>query len=158
MITLEVGIDRFDSFSRISLANYNGVYDSFVDRLSRSPSVKVIPTNINMSRGDAVKKTRANKEGHVVWLQVGLDRIGAEQDANVNIRYVFIEYVVYAPATAKIVAQGRTYPQAHRYKLGVPTTRTPTMVGDYLYNQAAQEAAERVLSALDLSTKPLPRR
>jgi hypothetical protein len=157
LITLHVGMERFDAFSRIPLANYSGVLQNFIDRLKRSPSLRVVDEGGNMGRGDAVRKAKDSKEERVVWLQMGLDRIGADRDTHVDIRDVFIEYVVYAPGTAKIIGQGRTYPQAHRSRTVIPTTRTGVIYGDYLYNQAAIEAAERVLSILDLSTRPLPR-
>jgi hypothetical protein len=157
LATLLVGMDRNDAFSRIPLSATTGVLDSCVDRLNDSASVRVIRESQSMGRGDAVKKAKAGKDGqHVVWLQVALDRFDASQDANVNLNDVFIEYIVYAPTTAKVVTSGRTYPQMYRNKSVIPTTRTGGLYGDYLYNQAAREAAERILSALHVPTRPIP--
>ena len=156
-VTLLVGMDRSDAFSRIPLSASSGVLHSCVDRLNDSASLKVIMENQSMGRGDAVKKAKAGKEGqHVVWLQVGLDRFDASRGANVDLRDVFIEYIVFAPTTAKVVTTGRTYPHMYRNRSVIPTTRTGGLYGDYLYNQAAREAAERILSALHISTRPLP--
>jgi hypothetical protein len=154
--TLLVGIDKSDGFSLISLSATSGVLHSCVDRLNDSASVKVIMESPSMTRGDAVKKAKAGTEGqHVVWLQVGLDRVSASQGARVDPHDVFIEFIVFAPTTAKIIASGRTYPQTHRQS-GIPSTRTGGIYGDYLYNKAAREAAERILRAFHVTTRPLP--
>ena len=108
-----------------------------------------------MTRGDAVKKAKTGTEGqHVVWLQVGTESFGGSQGGNVNLRDVFIEYIVFAPTTAKVFASGRTYPGTQRNKSVIPTTRTGGLYGDYLYNEAAREAAERILDAFHVPTQP----
>ncbi|MEK6282723.1 MAG: hypothetical protein AABN95_20380 [Acidobacteriota bacterium] len=154
-VTLVVGIDQSDSFSRIPLGATTGVLQSFVDRLKASPSVKLVVDNQSLGRGEAVRKAKSEKEGHIVWLQVGLDTMGASQGANTNIRDVFIEFVVLAPGTAKTVVSGRTYPYTYRSRSVIPSTRGPGIYGDYRYNEAAREAAERVLAAFRISTRPI---
>jgi hypothetical protein len=155
-VMLLVGMERSDPFSRIPLSASSGVLHSCVDRLNDSASVKVIMESQDMPRGDAIKKAKASKDGHhVVWLQVHLDH-GALQGANINLSDVVIEYIVFAPLTAKLVASGRTYPDTYRNKSINPTRRTGGIYGDYLYNQAAKEAAERILRAFQIPTRPIP--
>ncbi|HYJ88280.1 MAG TPA: hypothetical protein VEW46_19605 [Pyrinomonadaceae bacterium] len=155
-VTLLVGMDRSDPFSRIPLNASSGVLHSCVDRLNDSASVKVVMESQDLPRSDAVKKAKASKDGqHVVWLQVHLDR-GASQGANINLSDVVIEYMVFAPTTAKLVASGRTYPETYRNKSINPTKRTGGMYGDFLYNEAAREAAERILRAFHVPTRPVP--
>ncbi len=157
LAVLLVGMDRTDGFSRIPLSATSGVLDSCIDRLNDSASVKVVRENQPMGRGDAVKKAKSGTEGqHVVWLHVALDRYDSSQGANSNINNVFIEYIVFAPTTAKVVTSGRTYPQAYRNRSVIPTTRTGGLYGDYMYNQAAKDAAERILAAMHFQTRPLP--
>jgi hypothetical protein len=155
-VTLLVGLDRSDPFSRIPLNASSGVLHSCVDRLNDSASVKVVMESQDMPRSEAIKKAKASKDGqHVVWLQVHLDR-GASQGANINLSDVVIEYIVFAPVTAKLVASGRTYPETYRNKSINPTRRTGGMYGDFLYNEAAREAAERILRAFHVTTRPIP--
>jgi hypothetical protein len=155
-VTLLVGMDRSDAFSRIPLSALSGVLHSCVNRLNDAASVKVIMESQDLPRSDAVKKAKASKDGHhVVWLQVHLD-MGASQGPNINLSDVVIEYMVFAPTTAKLVTSGRTYPDAYRNKSINPTKRTGGMYGDYLYNEAAREAAERILRAFHIPTRPVP--
>src|SRR5688572_21357897 len=155
-VTLLVGMDRTDAFSRIPLSASSGVLHSCVDRLNDAASVKVVMESQDLPRSDALKKAKASKDGqHVVWLQVHLDR-GASQGANVNLSDVVIEYMVFAPITAKLVASGRTYPETYRNKSINPTRRTGGMYGDFLYHEAAREAAERILRAFHITTRPIP--
>ena len=155
VVTLLVGMDRTDSFSRIPLGATSGVLQSFVDRLKESASLKVIADSRSMSRGEAVEKSKAEKEGNVVWLQVGLGGMGADSGAEVNIREVFIEYLVLAPGTAKTITSGRTYPYAYQTRSVIPSTRTSGLYGDYRYNEAARAAAERVMSIFKVPTRPV---
>lgn len=155
-VTLLVCMDRSDAFSRIPLSASSGVLHSWVDRLNDSASVKVVMESQDLPRSDALKKAKASKDGqHVVWLQVHLDR-GASQGANSNLSDVVIEYMVFAPTTAKVVTSGRTYPETYRNKSINPTRRTGGMYGDFLYNEAAREAAERILRAFHVPTRPVP--
>jgi len=155
-VTLLVGMDRSDAFSRIPLSASSGVLHSCVDRLNDAASVKVVMESADLPRSDALKKAKASKDGqHVVWLQVHLDR-GASQGANINFSDIVIEYMVFAPLTAKVVASGRTYPETYRNKSINPTRRTGGMYGDFLYHEAAREAAERILRAFHIATRPIP--
>ena len=155
-VTLLVGMDRSDAFSRIPLSASSGVLHSCVDRLNDAASVKVVMEGKDLPKSDAVKKARESKDGqHVVWLQVHLDR-GASQGPNINLSDVVIEYMVFAPLTAKVVASGRTYPETYRNKSINPTRRTGGMYGDFLYNEAAREAAERILRAFHVVSRPIP--
>ncbi len=157
LAVLLVGLDKSDGFSPIPLGVTSGVLDNCVDRLNDSASVKVIREGDSLGRGDAIKKAKSGTEGqHVVWLRVALDRFDSSRGANTNINDVFIEYMVFAPTTAKVVTSGRTYPQAYRNRSVIPTARTGGLYGDYRYNEAARDAAERILSALHIPTRTLP--
>jgi hypothetical protein len=155
--TLLVGLDKSDGFSPIPLGVTSGVLDNCVDRLNDSASVKVIRESDSLGRGDAIKKAKSGTDGqHVVWLRVALDRFDSSRGATTNLNDVFIEYMVFAPITAKVVTSGRTYPQAYRNRSVIPTARTGGLYGDYRYNEAARDAAERILSAMHIPTRSLP--
>jgi hypothetical protein len=65
-----------------------------------------------------------------------------------------IEYVVFAPGTAKIATSGRTYQNANRK--GPVVVQPPGGSNNQVYvermlERAAEDAAERILKALHLS-------
>jgi hypothetical protein len=95
-----------------------------------------------MSRADAVRQAKAEKEAYIVWLQLRLanpDRPSVYDDPN----NVYVQYTVLAPVTGKQVTSGNTYPEAYRNsRVRLPT---PSTQGDFYLNQAARGAAERIL-------------
>jgi len=136
--TFIVGLDKYGDFSRVSLYTFSGVLHSCVDRLNESPLVKADVTTRDISRADAVKMARAEKESYVIWIQLRSE----SQDLAGNSNNIYIQYSVFAPVTAKTTTQGNTYPNAYRRGINLPTTTTG---GDYYLNQAARGAAERIL-------------
>lgn len=141
--TFIVGLDRHDGFANIPLYAYDGVLRSLVDRLDDSPVVQVAGTQSDMSRGDAVQKAKAQKEGYVVWLQLEVDTMSSNNRGTLD---VIIQYSVLAPTTAKQVTFGRTYSQAQRNRGGILNPRTSSIYGDRYLNLAAQEAADKILA------------
>ena len=136
--TFIVGLDKFGDFSRVSLYTYSGVLSSFADRLNDSPLVKADVATGDLSRADAVRAAKAEKETYVIWIQLHSET----QDLSGNSNNLYIQYSVFAPVTAKTATQGNTYPSAYRRGINLPTTTTG---GDYYLNQAARGAAERIL-------------
>src|SRR6266508_2849458 len=133
--TFVVGLDRYSDFLR-----------SCADRLDDSPSVVAEISTNDMSRGDAIRKAKAEKEAHIVWLHLRSnnfnDQGGTRSDS------VYVEYSVFAPITGKQVTSGNTYPEAYRNKgIRLPTS---SINGDYYLNQAARGAAERILDHFHL--------
>src|SRR6185295_9851928 len=68
-----VGIDRYDSFSSVSIASYNAVLRSCSDRLDESPLVSVERLERSMSRNEATNRAKAEKNAYVVWLRLRED-------------------------------------------------------------------------------------
>lgn len=141
--TFIVGLDKYGDYSRISLYVYSGVLHSCVDRLDDSRSVEAKVSTNDMSRSDAIRKAKAEKEAYIVWLQLRPNtfsgRAGVYDDPN----NVYVEYSVFEPITGKRATSGSTYPEAYRNKtIRLPTSSTN---GDYYLNQAARGAAERIL-------------
>ena len=141
-LTFIVAVEKFGEVSRVSLYTYSAVLRSCADRLNASSSVKADTSSHDMSRADAVRQAKAEKEAYVVWLQLRANNYGRPSvydDPN----NVYVQYTVLAPTTAKQVTSGNTYPEAYRNTRGrVPTSTTQ---GDYYLNQAARGAAERIL-------------
>lgn len=153
--TLIVGIDRYSDVSDIPLHFYSNVLSSCAERLDDSKSVKVSPATENMSRADAFKRAKDEKVAYVVSLQLlsTSTRVGFQTTRDLN--DVYIDYSVFAPTTAKVVAKGRTY-QRGDAKGGIvvkqPSGRTTIGDNDYWLKEAARVAAERILSQLHISS------
>lgn len=148
--TMIVGIDRGFGYESFSLNLYSTALHAVADRLDHSAAVKVEAAQRDMNRGDAIKKAKSEKTAHVVWLQLKTDRLGADASSQTN--ELILEYVVFAPQTAKIVTSGRTYQgQTSRGVIISPPTRTSSIFyAEYLVKLAGEAAAERILDALHL--------
>lgn len=154
-LTLILGMERYAGYSTILMGTYDNVLRSCADRLDDNPAVKVEVAQREMGRGEAVKRAKAENEAYVAWLQIKVDSMGADSGSSGNL---VIEYWVFAPTTAKLATSGRTYPAAYRNRGVIANPRTSGIYGDYKLEQAAREAAERILSALHhpISRRTLP--
>jgi len=150
---LVVGMDRGSGFISAPLRFYQTALDACVDRLERSSAIKVVAVHRDMSRGDAVRGAKSDKESYVVWLQLRTDGFGADRGIN-DYGEIIIEYTLLEPRTAKQIASGRAYQRAARkgnVVLGPTRTgRTSELQAEYLLKLAAQDAADRILEALNL--------
>lgn len=152
-----VGIDREAGFAIIPMYFYDSVLRACADRLDDS-SAKVTVANREMNRGEAVKRAKAETESHIVWMQLRVDTGRSMSDA--DLREVYIDYWVFAPGTAKIISNGRSYQQMYRgggvIVMPRPGGRASEPYTEQLLKQAARDAAERILSAMDLPTRRVP--
>jgi hypothetical protein len=143
-LQIVVGIDRYDSFSSISLNTYNEVLRSCAQRLDEAPSVSVERVERSLSRGEASNRAKAEKNAYVVWLRVREDEMSNNTTGTPN--NVYIEYFVFAPTTSKVVSSGSAYP---RQRGGIiPSSRTSN--GDREVIEAARAVANKILSALQM--------
>jgi hypothetical protein len=141
--TFIVGMDKYGDFSNIPLYVSSGVLRTFAGRLDDPESVKVEIATRDMGRSDSILRAKSEKEAYVVSLQLRSDSIGGS-GSNSDPYNVEIGYAVFAPITAKQVTSGRTYPGAYRNKGVILSPKSP-VYGDYALNQAAKDAAERIL-------------
>ena len=153
-----VGIDRAAGFTNIPSYFYDTVLRVCAERLDDSPSVDVSVANREMSRGEAVKRAKAETESHIVWLQLRVD--GGMGQSNDDLSQIYIDYVVFAPTTAKIMTSGRSYQQVHRgggvIVMPRPGGRASLPYTEQLLKQAARDTAERILSSLNVSGRRVP--
>jgi hypothetical protein len=141
--TFIVAIDKYSDFSRVSLNAFSGVLRNCADRLDDSLSVKAEIETKDMSRADAVRRAREEKEAYIVWLQLRPNTFSGNTRINDDPYNVYVLYSVFTPITAKQATSGNVYPEAYRnQRVKLPT---PTTNGDYYLNQAARGAAERIL-------------
>jgi hypothetical protein len=130
---------------------YDTVLQACAQRLDDAGIALVVPAMKGFSRGEAVDRAKAEKEGYVIWLHLRGDDLSGSY-AN-NLDQVYVEYVVFEHTTAKIKTQGNCFPGAYRkgnVVMGSPTGRTSTAVLDSRMRAAAEDAAERILKALHL--------
>jgi hypothetical protein len=102
-----------------------------------------------LHRGEAIEKAKSSPNTYVVLLALKLDLGAASYDD------LQLDFVVFAPTTAKIVVTGRSYINSNRAGPVVvgPTTRLPQGVfRESWLRQAGEEAADRILKKLKLGT------
>ena len=151
-LSLLVGIDTTDVFLNVPPYFHDTVLQSCAHRLNDSPA-KADVADRGLNRGEAVKKAKAEKEVYVVLLQLKYDNMN---NSNNTIYDLIVEYVVFAPTTAKIVTTGQTYLGATQKGAVIPRTTggTNAMYAELLLKRAGEEAAERILHALHVGALP----
>ena len=141
-----LGVDQYDSFSSVSLSAISGIRRNCAQRMEEREWIRVTVTQSSMLRSDAIKLAKAEKDSYVIWLQIREDTMSARQTGSRNNAY--IEFAVFAPETAKIMASGTTYPGGrNNVILG---RRTSDMDEDYYLNKAARETADKIVSKFGL--------
>jgi hypothetical protein len=155
--SLVVGIDRNTIFADIPLYLYDTVLRACGERLDDAPSVKVTIANREMNRGEAIKRAKAETESDIVLLQLKFDSGSQNGD---DLREVYIEYSVFAHTTGKLITGGHTYQQAARaggvIVMPRPGGRASLPYTEQLLKQAARDAAERILSSMNISGRKIP--
>jgi Na+-transporting methylmalonyl-CoA/oxaloacetate decarboxylase gamma subunit len=153
-LTFIVGMDRFGDFGGIPLYTYSTVLRHCVSRLAQSSSISARAAEREMNRSDAIKRAKAETEANIVYLELRPDTVSGDTRGTSSLSNVYLQYTVFAPTTAKIVSSGRTYPQAYRTRGVIVRPTTSGVTGDYELNQAAEEAAERILRAVKVPAPP----
>jgi hypothetical protein len=143
-----VGADRTDTTAMLSYAYYDWVIRGCADRLRAGSSGSVDITDQSFSRGEAIKKAKSETKSYVVLLNLKFDNM-ARTDTE-----LILEYIVFAPSTAKIVTQGHSYLNANRAGPIVvgPTSRGPNsdLYRQQVLTRAGEDAGNRILKALHL--------
>jgi hypothetical protein len=152
-LTLIVGMDSPDNFAYIPQYFYDDVLQGCAQRLDQPRSVNV-DIQRTMTRSDAIKRAKAEKENPVVLLRLRSDNISANNSSSTDLSQLYIEYFVFAPTTAKVLASGNAYPGYGNKSLGVPPSSGSATVVEIRLKQAARDAAERILDALHISVRP----
>jgi hypothetical protein len=149
-LLFSVGMDRGDAFTNFPLSYYDAALRGCADRLRRGTSASVEISQQMVSRGDAIKKAKADTSGHVILLTLKYEAMARTADDLV------LEFVVFAPGTAKIVTSGNSYVSGRRAGPIVvgPPGSSSGLYREQLVRQAAEEAAERILKKMNLGQAP----
>ena len=146
--------DRSTDFTNAPFTFYEAARNGCADRLREKTSLAVDVSGRDMTRGEAIKKAKDGKSTYVVLVSLVQDRMSASSSG----RYEFeVDYVVFAPGTAKVVASGRTYENSVRkgpVSVGRPPGASLPTYREGLLRRAGEDAADRILKSLHLSDPP----
>lgn len=152
-LTLIVGMQHTNLFDNARIGNASTALSAIEDRLDDHTGVKVSHLWGDITRSDAIRRAKSEKEAYVVLLEVSLNRMAGDVDGEWR-----LSYWVFSPVTAKIKTSGSTYPQMYRNRGGILNPRRAGIYGDdYLLQEASHDAAERILKAFALHLqRPTP--
>jgi hypothetical protein len=142
-----VGADRNDTYSTFPFTYYDAVLRGCADRLRAGSSAGVDITDRSLSRGEAIKKAKSDSGSYVVLLTLKLDTMARSYND------VILEFVVFAPETAKVMTTGHSYPNATRtgpVVVGPGPNSTSGLYLEKLLERAGEDAANRILKSLHL--------
>ncbi len=145
-----VGADRHSSFTSVPFTYFNIVLQGCASRLRAGSSADVEVSDNDVNRSDAIKKAKSETKAYVVWLNLSVDSMARSYDD------LTLEFIVYAPETAKIVTSGRSYLTGRRAG-GVVVDPNPRrssgLYREQLLKQAGEEAGDRIIKALHLDVQ-----
>ena len=103
-----LGADRQFSYVSLPYAFYDAALRGCAERLRAGSSATVDVSNKDLTRGEAVKRAKAETKSFVVLLTITAESMGSSSDE------LILEYMVLAPVTAKMVTGGRSYMSGRR--------------------------------------------
>ena len=150
-LVFSIGADRDTTYASLPFTYYDAVLQGCASRIRAGSSADVDVSDHDVNRGEASKKAKAETKAYVVWLNLTVDSMGRSYNDLV------LEYIVYAPQTAKIVTNGRAYPTGRR---AGPITVDPnggrtggTMYYEQLLKRTGEEVGDRIVKALHLDVQ-----
>lgn len=146
------------------------VFRNLLERLQESVLLRVSEEK-EMRRKDAADLAKRGEDSFVVWLQLDME-LGRNDEAKdsettafraINPACLFVSYEVFAPKTGKTIKQGHEYQPGYQDRCAggvyhttpypdrpMPTHSTPELD----LKHAAREAADRIITALDIPVPP----
>ena len=145
-IPIFLGANSLASFGDIPFYFNESVAKSCAQELQQRGVVHVDLSSRDLSRGDAMKRAKEAKEGYVVMLELHSDRRAGDRGSGLST--VYIEYVVFAAGTAKVVTSGSVYQRASGMGDIIGGRSDSARVAEQRLKNAARDAASRILSAV----------
>ncbi len=143
-----IGADRSDAFATFPFSYYDAVVRGCAGRLRSGSSAGIDISDRSLSRGEAIKKAKADTNTYVVLLTLKYDTMARSYDEMV------VEFVVFAPGTAKIAVNGRSYMNANRAgPIMVPRGSSNVLYREELLKLAGEDAGNRILKSLHLDVE-----
>ena len=151
-----VGKDIHSAPSGVPLSFHSAVQRGCAERLRSKSSAEVDAPERDMMRGEAIQKAKESTNTYVVLLSLRIDEMASTRSYN----DLQLDFVVFAPATAKVLITGRSYINSTRTGpviLG-PTSRVPSGVfREEWLRQAGEDAADRILKKVNQNPPPAPK-
>ena len=151
-IIFYVGAEKNRNFNYYPYSYYDAVITG-CSAVLRHSEAKVEVTDKDLPRAEAIKKSKENAKTYTVLLELAAPPTMATPTLSAYDQ-IELEYVVFAPETAKVVTFGRTYQNANRKgPVVVGPTGGPSggIYREVLLKRAGELAGERILSAMHLS-------
>ena len=148
-----VGADRNVSNYSVLYSYYDVVLRSCAEKLRSDSSASVDVTDKDFGRGEAIKRAKSETKSYVVYLALTVDAMASSSDELV------LEFIVFAPTTAKTVTSGRSYMTGRRagpIVVGPPTNSSNVYIREELLRRMGEDAGERIIKAMHLNV-PLPK-
>ena len=154
-VSLLVSIEDRDQFSNIPYYLADTALDACIDRLRDATEVSVSSSTRGMSRADANRRAKTEKEIYVVWLQIVSGLPDSAKPSKKGPGELYVRYTIFEPATARVIAEGRTQKSIYRMSgAGVSSpnaSRDSHIYSEYALKQAAREAGELVMRAFEIT-------
>jgi len=152
-LLLYVGMDRGSGFSYYPFTYYDAALFGCAGELREKTSENVDMAERELTRSEAVSKAKADAKTYVIYLQLRNPMYGSSSssDSGDNIE---LEFIVFAPTTAKIVASGTSYQNGRRagpIVVGPSGGSSSGLYRQELLKRAGQDAAQRILKSLHLN-------
>jgi hypothetical protein len=149
-LNILIGSERNTSFESYPLSYYDAVMRGCADRLRADTSAGVDVSQNDVGRGEAIKKAKATTDTHVVLIKFTLDQQTARSYDDLQ-----VDFVMFAPKTAKVETTGTAYLTGTRkgpIVMGPRTGRTTSgLYREQLLKRAGEEIAERIMKVLNLN-------
>lgn len=152
-----------DALSAIPFNVSDIVMDGFLRRLGQSPVVSVVQGAGRLTRGEARERAKKEKDVYTVLLHLEEESAerGIESAGQADPRTLVLRTYVYAPITAALKFQDRVYQRPYRPRASVggiglplPTARAGRFPAEYQLEQAARDAADRLMSHFNVIPPP----
>jgi hypothetical protein len=140
--------------TNLPISFYTAAAEGCADQLGKRSGLAVDLSRRDLTRGEAIEKAKSGKTTYVVLVSLVLDRMTATTSGNYEIE---VDYVVFAPGNAKVMASGRTYENSSRkgpISVGRPVGVNAPGYRERLLRRAGADAADRILKSLHLSDPP----
>lgn len=148
---------RGATVSRAPLSFHDAATNGCAEQLRKRTSLDVAVSLQEVSRGEAIAKAKAGQKTYVVLVTLIEDYMSSRSSGSYEFE---VDYVVFAPVTAKVMASGRTYESSARkgpISVGRPGTVNLPSFREALLQRAGADAADRILKNLHLDD-PKPRK
>jgi hypothetical protein len=155
--------ENTDLFLNLPSSTHTLVMNSFITRLQDSPNVSVAAGG-KSDRKRAHDHAKIERDAFTVLVQLDAETTGGRPPTTgrpTDLGSLVVRYYVYAPTTATLKLQGQVYMRPYQasarvggVRVPLPTPRTNRLPVEYAFEQAGREAAERIMSALDIHIPP----